>query len=218
MASGHRFQGVDFDDLFDQDIMGNGPSTPNLRGPGGVPLRYAHIQYGSKRADVGRRQNGSDVSNLWAAKGTAQYSLPFNGQTFSSHNQALTNSSGNALAAISLSINSDGTYQIREVAQGGGNNRNNIVASGTWLPAGASVGEFEVQFETANVGAATISNAAPSYASCTTSRALQASISVVAASIEAKSQIVTFVCRLRRNGAGGSVTTMYAGVSAAGWT
>lgn len=72
MASGYRSGGVDFDDLFDPDVMGDGPSAAGLRS-GGTPLKYAALAYGSKRADVGYRQGGSDVSNLWAAKGTAQY-------------------------------------------------------------------------------------------------------------------------------------------------
>lgn len=72
MAGLFRQGGVNFDDLFDPDIVGDGPSAPNLRA-GGTPLKYAALSYGTKRANVGYRVGGSDVSNLWAAKGTAVY-------------------------------------------------------------------------------------------------------------------------------------------------
>ncbi|QWP76081.1 hypothetical protein J5226_21185 [Lysobacter sp. K5869] len=73
MASGHRSGGVDFDDLFEPDVIGDGPTAGFLRRADGTPLRYAHAQYGTIRADVGRRTGGVDVARLWAAKGTASY-------------------------------------------------------------------------------------------------------------------------------------------------
>lgn len=73
MASGHRSGGVDFDDLFDPDVIGDGPVAGFLRRADGSPLRYAHIQYGTQRADVNRRSGNVDVARLWAAKGTASY-------------------------------------------------------------------------------------------------------------------------------------------------
>ncbi|MEQ1511667.1 MAG: hypothetical protein ABL934_03200 [Lysobacteraceae bacterium] len=58
--------------LFDADIVGDGPQATGYA-ENGVPLRFANIQYGTKRADVGYAINGVDVSNLWAANGTASY-------------------------------------------------------------------------------------------------------------------------------------------------
>lgn len=215
MAKGFRSVTVDFDDLFDPDIMGNGPSVPNLRSGGA--LRYAAIAYGAKRPDVGYRQGNVDVSNLWAAKGTATYTLPINGQAFSAHNQSRTNSSGSAVATVTFIIDSNGTYRILRNTTGGGNNDASDPISGTWLPAGASVGEYDVQFEAANLGAASISNGAPSYSSCTASRSVAASVSVPAASLENVSAEVTLIIRLRRSNGAISTTHIVAKVGAAGW-
>lgn len=215
MAKGYRFQNVDFDDLFDPDVMGDGPSVANLRGGGA--LRYAAIQYGSKRPDVGYRRDGTDVSNLWAAKGTATYSLPINGRAYSSHNQSHTNATGSAVATVTFALDSAGTYRVVANTTGGGNNTAETLASGSWLPNGAAAGEYDVQFEAANVGVASISNGAPSYASCTATRTLAASVSVPAASLENKSADVTLVIRLRRSNGAVSTTQIYAGVGAAGW-
>lgn len=217
MASGYRSQGVDFDDLFDADVMGNGPAADALRRQGGQPLRYAHLQYGQKRADVGFRLGGQDVSNLWAAKGTATYTLPINGQAFSAHNQSRTNSSGSATATVTFIIDSNGTYRILQNTTGGGNNTGSDPISGTWLPAGATVGEYDVQFEAANVGAASISNGAPSYSSCTASRSVAASVSVPAASLDNVYAEVTLIIRLRRSNGAVSTTQIVAKVGAAGW-
>ena len=66
----YRSGGADFDDLFMPDVSGNGPSVPSsaLRG---CAARYAANYRGAKRANVGYRYNGVDVSNFWAAKGSA---------------------------------------------------------------------------------------------------------------------------------------------------
>lgn len=72
MASGVKSAGVDLDDLFDPDIVGDGPIAPGVKS-GGVPLKYAALKYGTKRANVGIADAGGDASNLWAAKGTAKY-------------------------------------------------------------------------------------------------------------------------------------------------
>ncbi len=217
MASGQRFQNVDFDDLFDADVMGDGPVATAYRRPGGQPLRYAHVRYGARRGDVGRRQGGQDLASLWAAKGTASYSLPIHGQIYRAHNQSHTNATGSAVATVTFVLESAGTYRVLANTTGGGNNTGETLASGSWLPGGAAAGEHDVQFEAANVGAASISNGAPSYASCTTTRTLAASVSVPAASLENKSAEVTLVIRLRRSNGAVSTTQIYAGVGAAGW-
>lgn len=217
MTSGHRFQNIDFDDLYDPDVMADGPTVNWLRRPGGQALRYAHIRYGSKGSDVGRRQSGQDVSNLWAAKGTATYTLPINGQAFSAHNQSRTNSSGSAVATVTFIIDSNGTYRILQNTTGGGNNTGSDPITGTWLPAGATAGEYYVQFEAANVGVASISNGAASYSSCTASRSVAASVSVPAASLDNVSAEVTLIIRLRRSNGAISTTQIVAKVGAAGW-
>lgn len=65
-----------WEDLFDADIIGDGTPAHSFTDEG-VPMRFAHVQYGQKRADIGFtvRINGVDVdvASLWAAKGTAVY-------------------------------------------------------------------------------------------------------------------------------------------------
>lgn len=68
----HRHLGVPMHELFDPDIMGDGPTAPGFRGSG-VPLKFASIAYGSKGPDVNKRSGGVDISNKWAAAGTAVY-------------------------------------------------------------------------------------------------------------------------------------------------
>lgn len=76
MTGRFQAQGIPWEDLFDADIIGDGPQAHAFT-DNGTPMRFAHIQYGSKRADIGFtvRIDGVvvDVSNLWAAKGTAMY-------------------------------------------------------------------------------------------------------------------------------------------------
>lgn len=72
MPTGYRKAGVDFEALFDPDIVGDGPESP-LTKVGGVPLKFANISYGAKGPDVGIREGGVDISNKWAAAGTAVY-------------------------------------------------------------------------------------------------------------------------------------------------
>lgn len=217
MTSGFRFQGVDFDELFDADVMGDGPAAGGFRRQEGSPLRYAHLRYGQKRADVGYRIDGQDLSNLWAAKGTATYALPINGQSYSAHNQSRSNATGSAAATVTFVLESAGTYRVLATTTGGGNNTGDTLASGSWLPSGASAGEYDVQFEAANIGAASISNGAPSYASCVSSRTVAVSVSVPAASVDSKNAVVTLVIRLRRSNGAVSTTQIYARVGASGW-
>ncbi len=104
---------VDFDDLFDPDIVGNGPQATWLEN-NGVPLRYAALSYGTKRADVGYDDAGVDVSNLWAAKGTAVY--------FPNHIRATSISSTGIArsASMRIAIRTNGTI----VVAGNGTNTN----------------------------------------------------------------------------------------------
>lgn len=68
----HSHNGVPLHELFDPDIMGDGPDAPGFR-EGGVPLKFASIAYGSKGPDVKKREGGFDISNKWASAGTAVY-------------------------------------------------------------------------------------------------------------------------------------------------
>lgn len=215
MASGYRSGGVDFDDLFDPDVMGDGPTANGYR-RNGQPLRYAHIQYGQKRGDVGYRSGGVDVSNLWAAKGTATYVLPFHGKGFSAHNQSDTNAPGTTSAQVELRINANGAYEVWVSTTGGGNNSSRIAESGTWLRNGG-VGEYDVRFEFANVGAANVGSTAPDWRNASTSQSCSAQVSVPSASSQSASAVVEFRCLMRRGGGIVSRSIMVASVSATGW-
>ncbi|MDV3513152.1 hypothetical protein [Stenotrophomonas sp. C1657] len=218
MASGYRSAGVDFDDLFDPYLEGPVAQDCGLR-VGGTDLsrRYAHIQYGSKRGDVGYRVGGMDVSNLWAARGSATYRLPFHGQGYSAGNGAKTNSTGTVSATVSILMSADGSYSIRTGIAGGGNGGNSVVASGQWLPAGASVSEYEIQITGSSPTKASFSTSAPSFVPASAAPSAGVSISVPAKSASYESDSVSISVALRRAGGNAQVSTFIASVSASGW-
>lgn len=136
MPVGFASAGVDFDDLFDPDVVGDGPTAPALT-VGGTPLKYAAIAYGSKRPDVGYAQGGVDVSNLWAAKGTATYvsdgGLPAGWGTVVDRNPGQP---GTAVAFFSYRANG-----IVEWGRG-----STTVDSGRWAPA-ASAPAYDIRYD-----------------------------------------------------------------------
>ena len=113
MTTGFRnSSGVDFDSLFDPYVQGASPSATGYRLSSGVDLagRYAPISFGTKGPDVGFRTSaGLDVSNLWAAYGTASYSLPINGHTYT---QSTNITSGSGYSQIGFRIVSGTTWQV----------------------------------------------------------------------------------------------------------
>ncbi|RPE74628.1 hypothetical protein [Vulcaniibacterium tengchongense] len=212
MAKGYRSGGVDFDDLFDPDVIGDGPAVPNLRS-GGAPLRYAALKYGQKRADVGYRQDGVDVSSLWAAKGTAVYKLSFDGISVSASNQAKTNSGGTTTATALLWMHANGTWEARRSATGGGNNSNVVTASGTWIDPGAGAAEYQVLFE--QVSGTPVSGLG--LYDFTASRAASLSVSVRSQSSDYDEVGATVKATLRRNGRDIRTAVFGLSASAAGW-
>lgn len=208
MAKGYRTSGVDFDDLFDPDVMGDGPSVGNLRMNGGA-LRYAALKYGAKRADVGYRQDGIDVSNLWAAKGTAVYVIAgLHGKHLYASDGALTNQP-RVSAQTYVSLSNNGTWSV-----GGATSRGsfpqNASTSGTWLPNGAAVGDYQVQFvvTAGGTGQQTVSNGAPAYAAVTTPRSVTLSLpSVDAANTDLRTGSADVIINLRRISTGSVSTT-----------
>ncbi len=69
-------QAVPWHDLFEPDTVGDGPQALAYTDDG-VPMRFAHVQYGTRRPDIGFTVRiagvSVDVAALWAAKGTAVY-------------------------------------------------------------------------------------------------------------------------------------------------
>jgi len=128
--------GLTPEDVYDPDVVGDGPEAVingfGYRRADGVLLRFAKLQYGTAAANHGYRlQDGRDFSALWAKKGTAVYTFPFNGQRYSS-------GGGRAGATTSMTFSSDGTWSIS--AQTG------TPLSGNWLVYGGTAADYTVQF------------------------------------------------------------------------
>lgn len=211
--------GVDFDALFDPDVMGDGPAATGYNASG-VPLKYAALRYGAKRSDVGYAVAGTDVSNLWAAKGTASYSIAgLQGKGMRAVDTALTNQPS-VFAVVTVSLQDNGTWQATgatysgEVAQP-------APTSGTWLPAGAVVSDFEVQFVVAASGHSdhVVSNSAPAYASPSTPRSVALSLPQISANNGIEREATANVTiRLKRISTGViTVTTLPMYVFTRGW-
>ena len=206
MAKSISSGGVDFDDLFDPDVKGDGPSAAWITS-GGVALKYAALAYGTKRADVGwANSSGVDVSNLWAAKGTAIYQIPgLQGQLFNAGDQALTSQSS-VSASVSFSIKPDGTWTAT------GNTSRGQVSwspkSGTWLPAGQSAADYEVQFIMSTSGAppATVTNGAAAYSNCGTQRTCSLTLPTAGGTSFERYASASVTVRLRKIGGNPSDT------------
>ncbi len=213
---------TDFDDLFDLNQSGQYAANVNMRTSDGTDLsrRYEVVSYGAKRADVNYRNSaGTDVTNFWAAKGTAVYALPFNGYSYSASNGAPTGSTGTTSASRSISINADGTWTIG----GSGSLSSGGATSGTWLPSGSAVSQWQVMFagtpswsDGASYGAS--SNGASAYAAATTTRIYQLSASVNSASAQSASGTVTVTVYLKNTSTGQVITSqLKLSVSVVGW-
>lgn len=176
MADGYRNNAaVDASALYDPDVMGDGYNATFLRRTDGTTLKYALAAHGTPGPVLGYRDaSGNDAGPKWAAKGTAVYSLPINGQTFQGYSSGAVSSA--MLASASVAIKADGTYSVTCV----GNATVTSPANGTWLPSGGAVANYQVQYGVTQTsqgtnGPATITNDAASYAACTTNRTCQAS-------------------------------------------
>lgn len=187
MASGYRRDGFDFDDLFDADVMGDGPTTPNARS-GGAPLRYAHIQYGSKRADVGYRQGGVDVSNLWAAKGTASY-VSDGGLPSELRRTVVAPPGQTANATVSFSFNRDGTVTWASVGSG----------SGTWARGTNPGDNYDINYTLVSGNAVT--GVPTGWVQLNANRAASSSVSANNGASNSKNSVVNIQIRRRSDGA-----------------
>lgn len=140
MSTGFRnASGTDFDDVFDPYVQGTKPAATGYRTSDGVDLnqRYAPLAFGSAAAAQGYRiSSGSDVNTLWAAKGTANYSLPINGQTYIAAYNIPNATSGYAL--IGFRIVTGNTWQVYQSLNGAAAT---VLASGA-VPASASTVRF----------------------------------------------------------------------------
>ena len=112
--SGYRNSaGVDFDNLFDPDVMGDGYVATFLRNSSGQGLHYAAAKYGTPGPTVGFRDNtGADVGPKWAAKGTANYGGPVANPGYGNMQGIASQShgSGNSTASVTMLIWGNGTW------------------------------------------------------------------------------------------------------------
>lgn len=115
MTSGIASKGVDLDSIFDPYQAGTTKARAaglNVAGSD-TSNRFANIIYGTAAAATGIQSEGADINTLYAAKGTAKYNLPVNGQTYS----AIANSSGvapikEAQGSVSVQVGG-GQYNVQ---------------------------------------------------------------------------------------------------------
>lgn len=217
MPTGFRNSGgVDFEDLFEAGTT----QAAGFRLANGTNVQFAARGAATKGPNVGYRTSGGvDLSELWLPKGGAAPVLGFNGQTYDGTATAPTNQPGNTSAQLALTIASSGGWTITRSIAGSLNNNGTVtLASGTWLPAGQAVSDYQVQFSGSAVGGATMNNGAPSYASCSTSRTISLQALVVAASSDDIDVSVPIGCLLRRVSTGAaSASNCTFNVRATGW-
>jgi hypothetical protein len=195
--------GVNFDDLFDPDVIGDGPTMSLWNN--GPPLRYAALKYGQQRADVGFSQSGVDAAHLWAAKGTAVYALAVDGKSYSSNNQS------RGQAAIRMTVYANGTYDIRDWRS---DSLSTVLASGTWLTDGSPASQWAVSLAATHANDAVIDGGTTG---ATTTAANPTALtgnyygqvySQATLTSDRASCTGTIVCRLYKNGALRSTTTV----------
>lgn len=125
-----------FDDLFDIDVVGDGPSAPWLEDIAGVPVRYASIVYGERGPDTGWEDAGVDVAALWAKKGTASYvnanALPAQVRHYN------VNSSAPVTATASVTFQRDGSVSLFPLDCGPRNWKTN--------PSATSGDDYDIRF------------------------------------------------------------------------
>jgi hypothetical protein len=207
--SGFRdYAGTDTDQLFAADTAGDGPQKAEFRKQDGSPLRYANISHGSKRADIGYRdQSASDISNAWASSGTDSYALPINNRSYSSNNQS------RGQAGIRLTIYANGTYDVRDWRS---DTTSTVLASGSWLPSGESAANWSVNFTVSHGNDSTIDGGTTGAdTTAATSKACTADYygqvwSKAILTTDRASCTGTIVCRLYKNGTLRGTTTISA--------
>lgn len=214
MASGARFNGVDFDDIFEPGTV---VASSSLIRRGGGPLQYAARGSVPKYQNVGLRVGGSDVSNLWLPKGSAPPKLPIDGAAYNVTASAPTGATGTTSANVSVTLNSNGTYEVLATRGSAIEPASEVLASGTWLPSGGSVADYEVHFAGANSGGV-VSNGAPTFMSLSASRTYSITASVSSSSSATDTGAVPALSiNLRRVGAGVSASEIALYVSATGY-
>lgn len=206
MAFKYNVNGVGLDAIFDPYISGVKAALTGYT-VNGVDLRdiFAPLYLGTSAAITHYKVNNADLNTIFAAKGTARYALPIDGQTFQG------NSSGNVssamLASVTANVKADGTYSVVCV----GNNITTATALGTWLPAGESASGYQVQFVVVQqsqdtTGPATFSNSAAAYTTCSADQSVSGSAIVGQLTAQARGGHYTIAINIKKISTG-TVTT-----------
>jgi len=167
---------------------------------------YANIIYGSAAAATGIGSQSADLNTLYAAKGTAKYSLPINGQTYGASEN--TGASGGASATLTVTLHADGTYDVIAF-QSKHVPTNTTRASGTWNTFGSPSSGFQVLYTLTTVseeGNAGSTNGASTYTTLNTDVA--ANVHATATSPSSGSNDITCTLRIQiRNASSGQVVS-----------
>lgn len=119
---------------------------------------YANIIYGSATAATGISSENADLNTLYAAKGTASYALPINGQTFIAAGNA---ASGHAVRAdVSFQINTSGWTVVLS-----GTGSSPVTKASGPMPSGASTIQITATWAhgSGDTDAGTVNNTCASY-------------------------------------------------------
>lgn len=176
----YRSGGIDFDELFDPDVMGDGPAAAGYSA-NGIALKYAALAYGTKRANVGYAQAGVDVSNLWAAKGTAVYeavAVPGFMNLF-----VAADGLQSATGSITVTLRRNGECDADTDSSSGADGH---IDSQWFNPLRADAGDgYQVLFTvTFSDGAATVTNGAAAYTAISQARAVTLSKTVTTQAVQ----------------------------------
>lgn len=120
MTTNIRCKGVDLDNIFDPYVEGTSPGLTGLKVAGvDINTRYAPLIYGTAApvTNINSKVRGTssfvDLNTLFAAKGTAKYTLPIDGASYT----AIASSGGIApikLAQATVSVQiGGGHYNIQ---------------------------------------------------------------------------------------------------------
>jgi len=122
---------VDADNLFDTDIVGDGPQAENFRLSNGVGLKYAAAPYGTPGSSFGYRNSaGVDNGPRWTTRGTANYTLPINGREYGAVYFIPSGTTG--YGRVTFQVAGGNTYAVLKTTPSG----TTTLVSGA-LPAGA---------------------------------------------------------------------------------
>ena len=156
MTTGIQSKGVDLDSIFDPYVTGTSPGLTGIQSAGtDIHTRYAPLVYGTAApttgiaCKVGGAGSFVDLNTLFAARGTAIYALPINGQTFIA--SAVGTLNHGSTATLAFTTATDGTYSVVKTIDNDGTPVNTTLATGTWNTSGQPSSSLDVEY-TVSIG------------------------------------------------------------------